>query len=228
MRGPAAATFGTACSQSCWQAPPITSRSPCPSQKDSAWPPPRGRSWNGRGRADADDGDERVDLLVAHPVAVPRHAVGARAVVVAPDRVERPLVDAGQRVPHLVEHGQRDSGITLGLRPPPDEPGLLDHPVVHGHGALAPRQPGDQLREHVIRPVQPPREVIDPARRIEVDAPQAGHRGIETRFASSEQAGLPLDRALRDLLVGHRPSDEVGVRHEPGNERTFPIHVFVH
>ena len=53
-------------------------------------------------------------------------------------------------------------------------------------------------------------------------------RGIESRVASSEQAGLPLDRALRDLLVGHRPSDEVGARHELVDERTFPIHVFVH
>jgi predicted NBD/HSP70 family sugar kinase len=50
MRGPVTrATLGTLCSQSCWQAPPITSRSPLPASHDSDDPPPRGRRRNGRG-----------------------------------------------------------------------------------------------------------------------------------------------------------------------------------
>ena len=48
MRGSAWRTFGTLCSQSCWQAPPITNRSPRPRSKERARPPPRGRSRNGR------------------------------------------------------------------------------------------------------------------------------------------------------------------------------------
>ena len=50
IRGPTGlAVLGTACSQVRWQLPPMTSRSPCPSSKRSAWPPPRGRSSSGRG-----------------------------------------------------------------------------------------------------------------------------------------------------------------------------------
>ena len=43
-RGPAAATFGTQCSQSCWHEPPITNRSPWPSCHERDAPPPRGRT----------------------------------------------------------------------------------------------------------------------------------------------------------------------------------------
>ena len=50
MRGPVVTrTLGTVCSQSCWQAPPITNRSPLPRFHDSEAPPPRGRSRSGRG-----------------------------------------------------------------------------------------------------------------------------------------------------------------------------------
>ena len=41
--------FGTVCSQSCWQAPPITNRSPLPSDQLRDGPPPRGRRRSGRG-----------------------------------------------------------------------------------------------------------------------------------------------------------------------------------
>jgi hypothetical protein len=46
MRGPARATFGTQCSQVRVVAPPVTRRSPRPSQKVSDGPPPFGRSRN--------------------------------------------------------------------------------------------------------------------------------------------------------------------------------------
>ena len=65
MRGPIGRwTLGTECCQSCWHAPPITSRSPWPMSNDRLRPPsPRfgcGRRRNGRRLADADDGDRGV------------------------------------------------------------------------------------------------------------------------------------------------------------------------
>ncbi len=48
-RGPSTwATLGTQCCQSCWQAPPITNRSPWPTSHRCDAPPPTGRTRNGR------------------------------------------------------------------------------------------------------------------------------------------------------------------------------------
>ena len=55
------------------------------------------------GRPDADDGDERIDLGVAHAIAVPGHAVRPAPVVVAADRVELPAVVARQRPADLLQ-----------------------------------------------------------------------------------------------------------------------------
>ncbi len=148
IRGPATATFGTECSQSCWAAPPMTSRSPCPRRNDSDDRRHRGRSRNGPGRADAHDGDDGIDLGVAHAVPVPGDAVGARPVVVAADRVEGPAVVARQRpagarpAPGAAADDRPRSTTTPAAAP--------DQPVVHRHRPLAPRQPGHELGEDVV------------------------------------------------------------------------------
>jgi hypothetical protein len=49
IRGPAWATFGTACSQVRWHEPPITTRSPWPISNEIDSPPPRGRIASRRG-----------------------------------------------------------------------------------------------------------------------------------------------------------------------------------
>ena len=129
MRGPATATFGTVCSQSCWTAPPITSRSPWPRRNDRERPPPRGRSRNGRGAPTltmATRGSTWVWRMRS-----PCQATLSRPgpVVVAADRVELPAVVARQRPADLLQQGERARALLR--RPPPDQPRLVDEPVVH-------------------------------------------------------------------------------------------------
>ena len=103
--------------------------------------------------------------VVAHPVAVPRHAVATVAVEVQARRCRTGGRSAGAtHVGHLGQHRQRQRRAAVGLGPPPGEPGLVDHPVVHGHPALAPRRAGDQLGEHLVRPGQPPGQRARPTR----------------------------------------------------------------
>ena len=67
----------------------MTNRSPPPSRYDSDGPPPRGRTQERPGLAQAHDGHDRLDRGAADPVAVPGDAVATVAVEVGADEVKR-------------------------------------------------------------------------------------------------------------------------------------------
>ena len=152
IRGPAWATFGTACSQVRWQEPPMTTRSPWPISNESDSPPPRGRSASRRGSP-----KETIATIVScgaaspEPVTVPGDAVAPVAVVAATRGQER-LAELGavvlrQGVARL--HQQR-MGEWLPLAVGVDEPGHVDHPVVHLPPLGPPRDVGDQPLQHLV------------------------------------------------------------------------------
>ena len=137
-RGPAtAATSGTQCSQSCWHAPPITNRSPWPSCHDRDGPPPSRPHLERARRAGADDGHDRVLVVVALAVGVPGHRVAAVAVQVEADRVERALRSDGVSAARASASTGSGSGRRRRGAPPRGEPRLGQHAVVHDDLALA-------------------------------------------------------------------------------------------
>jgi hypothetical protein len=186
IRGPAgAASFGTVCSHSCWQAPPITTRSPWP----GGAPGPAGRRPAGAG------------TVAGHP-ATPwrpagcggcagsgrraRHAVPAVAVEVDPDPVEDDVVVPGQgrrQVP------QRCGDVVAGDLggPAGGQPRLRHGAVPDLHGALAEPTGAVQQREQLVRPAQPAGRVVDPRALVQGDPAQAREPVVDRRLAAVEQ-----------------------------------------
>ena len=178
-----------ACSQSCWDAPPMTSRSPWPRRNESEEPPPRGSEVERAGR-------RRSRWLrpdrpaVADAIPVPGDAVGLGPVVVAPDRVEvgrSRIVNAA----HLVQHRQRWRG----------------SPSDHHHtsrGSRTSRSSSAPVRwRHVGRATSSAKTLIgpgEPAGRIgrSTRTRPGGRRRPPANVASTsgspggEEAGLPL------------------------------------
>ena len=198
-RGPSAwATLGTQCCQSCWQAPPITSRSPWPTdQRLRRAPPPRGRTWNGSGCTDAEDGHHGILVLEPFAVAVPGDRVAPVAVQVEADGVERLGVVLGEHPTGLGQH--REGLDVLGeVAPPAGEPRLGELAVVHDHLASTPRQAVDEVVEHLLRADEPCRAVVDPRGVVQPGAPQLGELAVDRGQSTVEQRGLPgLPRRVR-------------------------------
>ena len=182
IRGPAWATFGTACSQVRWQEPPMTTRSPWPISTEIDSPPPRGRRASRRGSPTETMRDHRVLALpAADRVAVPGDAVAAVAVVAAAGGHERLAetgeVVGGERLAGLVEQrvGERVAD-AVGVH----EPRHVDDPVVHLPPLGPPRHVADQRREHVVGRRQPVAAYVDPraaGQHAALDAVEGRHRG---------------------------------------------------
>ena len=240
MRGSAWRTFGTLCSQSCWQAPPITNRSPRPRSNDCARAtaarphPQRAR------RADADDGDDRVVDVLPVAVAVPRHRVVAVAVAVEPDRVERLGVADAEHAAHRrpapasprgpARTSTTPSGAARAAGAPTSSPSagaieqLVDEVVEHPLLAGQPARAGDRAttcrrgrcgagRRTTRRP---------PARRPSRTARPGGNRRSRTcvrcsrRRARSVKGGQTRRRGGGDRRPRRRPPRRLPRAHRPG------------
>ncbi len=90
-------------------------------------------------RPHADCCDDRLGRLARHPVTMPCHAVVAIAIEVAADAGEVDAVQRRQVTAHLFQKRRRQRDTRDGM-PTPHEPGFTNHAVVHGHGAMLPRQ----------------------------------------------------------------------------------------
>ena len=130
---------------------------------------------------DRHDDDEAVGPVAQHSVAVPRDAVVAVAVEVAPHRADRDAVALADRGRHGVDVGQVEA---LAEREAGGAAGLLEHPVVHRDLGTVPRQRLEQLVEHRVRAREPRRLVVEPRPLVEVVRGRA-------RGTTSPRSGRP-------------------------------------
>ncbi len=192
------AVFGTQCCQSCWHAPPITMRSPCPGW--NTWVvvvEPVGRSRNRRLAPQRHGGHQRVGQHPRVTVTVPRHPVPAVAVEVDPDAVEPHAVTGAERGTDVVDHRRQlgQGGRFVGVwswacagssaqrgrrvgpapgpaagadHPPRREPRLTDRALVHPHLALAPPRRVQHVVEQLVGTGEPAGCVVDPRDGVEL------------------------------------------------------------
>ena len=195
--------MGTACSQVRWQLPPITSRSPWPRSCRSAVAAAARAQQQRAGRAERDDRDHGV-LGAAAPdrVAVPRDAVPAVPVQAQPGGQER-LAELGgvvlaERLPGLVQHGigkRRPLGVEA------DQPGDVDHLVIHPPLLRAPRDRAGQPAEQRVGAADPAGPDVDPRPPAQRGPP---HRGPERPRACPVRA--VQQRPLKGERHDHEPS----------------------
>ena len=183
IRAPACVSFGTVCCHSCWQRPPMTTRSPSPvrsvrvagpwSPRPQQEPPPL---------AQPDGHHDRRRHPLAHRVAVPGDPVATVPVEVDQDRVEVDAVPLGHRRADLGELG-RQGGEVL-ARPGCDQPGLEHLALVHPSLALLPGrlalQPLEQLGVARV-PARGPRPPTTVRRGGSAGCPRTGRRDCPAR-----------------------------------------------
>ena len=211
IRGPQDAILGTACSNSAWQAPPMTSRSPDAGRKSMDLPPPNGRKRNGLVAP-------RVTMAMmvsfrcrSSRSRVEGNAVAPIAVVVEAGADEGDLVDLFQCVAHHFEPGVRRLGALAG---PPRQAGLVNDTLVHAPPVLGPGHVPDQLLAHRVRAEEPTSTHLDPAGAIQL-RPFGSGTVINTDVADTEEPELqfrhsnPWYRAQTyvwlGLTVGYAP-----------------------
>ena len=90
--------------------------------------------------------------------------------------------------------------------------GLAHHLAEHGPVQLLPRHVADQGLEDAVAAAQPAGQVVHPAGVVELDALDAGKRGIGLGLAVAEQRRLPQ-------RLGPRSHDARGYRRQAGTGR---------
>jgi len=80
--GAAMAILGTVCSQSCWQAPPITSRSPDSRVSVMGRPADARAELEPSRSAERNQRHHRVDLVGPYAITMPRNRIPAISVIV--------------------------------------------------------------------------------------------------------------------------------------------------
>ena len=188
IRGPARATLGTAWLHVRWQAPPMTKRSPQPSEKARG----TALAWAEEKAARLTERDRRhhgLRQIARGCVSMPGHAVAAIAVVGGAHPFERGRVVGVEEALDLRQ--DRVTGTVGGEAG--DETRNVDHAIVHLAALVAPDRGAHEVVEQGLVAGHPAGEVIDPGGVVEGQpANRAQAHRIDARRAATEKAGLTL------------------------------------
>jgi hypothetical protein len=162
-------------------------------QRDAA-PAVPGLKQEPSGGPQAQHRNDALIALAGGPVAVPASAVAVIAVQVYPQAVIGHRVMLGQGCGNRAEHRHRRVGNTAVLG---GEPGFEYPLVVYQPIPLFPFGCHEDIREQLIAAGQPPGDVLDPGRRVQVDAMRTGERSVYGYFSVREQVRLVLASRIR-------------------------------
>ena len=128
--------------------------------------------------------DAAVDV-----VRVPGHAVLTVAIEVEADGVEFHSISLREAGAHLFDQARLER--RAGAQAPGSGQARFEQAfVVHAAGALLPVARRCDLLEESAVSRDPARRVVHPRARIQLDAPQAGERGVDRRLGRLEQVWL--------------------------------------
>ena len=167
--------------------------------------------------------------LEALPIAVPGDRVVTVAIEVEPDRVERPRICWVKAARASASTG-KTSRVGRRRVPPGCEARLGQPAVVHRDLSLVPRQHGDQLGEHQVGAMQPPRGVVDPGVLVEpragdaeksasTDGSSKANRHCCQMRSDSASCGIPTSSRIERTFASRLQQGSVARGHQRGAGR---------